>query len=112
MSATITWKVNALECYPRLNDKASVVFTVHWESNASETVDDKTYTARIYSTQSVQYKEEEPYTEFDQLTEEQVLGWIWTQGVDKESTEAALLSQIEGQKNPQTVSPPLPWNLS
>jgi len=43
------------------------------------------------------------------LTQEQVLGWIWANGVDKDATEAAVLQQIENQKNPPVVAPPLPW---
>jgi hypothetical protein len=29
--------------------------------------------------------------------------------VDKDATEAAVEQQIEAQKNPPVVSPPLPW---
>jgi hypothetical protein len=43
------------------------------------------------------------------LTKEQVLGWIWASGVDKDATEAAVAQQIENQKNPPIVYPPLPW---
>ena len=39
----------------------------------------------------------------------QVLGWVWANGVDKDATEAAVEGQIEAQKNPPIVSPPLPW---
>jgi hypothetical protein len=46
------------------------------------------------------------------LTKEQVLNWIWANGVDKETTEAAVEQQIENQKNPPVVSPPLPWVVS
>jgi hypothetical protein len=38
-----------------------------------------------------------------------VLGWVWANGVDKDATEAAVEGQIEAQKNPPVVSPPLPW---
>jgi hypothetical protein len=40
---------------------------------------------------------------------DQVLGWVWANGVDKDATEAAVEGQIEAQKNPPVVSPPLPW---
>jgi hypothetical protein len=43
------------------------------------------------------------------LTQDQVLGWVWANGVDKDATEAAVEGQIEAQKNPPVVSPPLPW---
>jgi hypothetical protein len=43
------------------------------------------------------------------LTKDQVLGWIWANGVDKAATEAAVEGQIQNQINPPIVSPPLPW---
>jgi hypothetical protein len=49
------------------------------------------------------------FTPYNQLTKDQVLGWIWANGVDKDATEAAVEGQIENQKNPPIVSPKLPW---
>jgi hypothetical protein len=43
------------------------------------------------------------------LTQEQVLGWVWANGVDKETVEAAVQSQLDSLVNPTVVSPPLPW---
>jgi len=43
------------------------------------------------------------------LTQDQVLGWVWANGVDKTATEAAVQQQIDNQINPPVVSPPLPW---
>ncbi len=51
----------------------------------------------------------EAFTPYADLTQEQVLGWIWANGVDKDATEAAVEQQIENQKNPPIVSPKLPW---
>jgi hypothetical protein len=49
------------------------------------------------------------FTPYDQLTQEQVLGWIWDNGVDKDATEAAVQQQLDNQINPPVVTPPLPW---
>jgi hypothetical protein len=46
-----------------------------------------------------------PYAE---LTESQVLGWVW-ESVDKAETEANVLAQIEAQKNPVTATG-TPWS--
>jgi len=43
------------------------------------------------------------------LTKEDVLGWLWANGIDKAGTEAAVLAQIETSKNPPITKPPLPW---
>jgi hypothetical protein len=49
------------------------------------------------------------FTPYAQLTESQVLGWIWANGVDQTATEAAVAQQIQNQINPPVVTPPLPW---
>ena len=46
---------------------------------------------------------------FNSLTQEEVLNWVWTNGVDKTAAEAAVAQQIENQKNPPITTPPLPW---
>jgi len=42
------------------------------------------------------------------VTEQEVLGWCWASGVDKEATETALATQINLQKNPVTAQG-VPW---
>jgi hypothetical protein len=49
------------------------------------------------------------FTPYADLTQEQVLGWVWDNGVDKDATEAAVQQQIDYQINPPVVTPPLPW---
>lgn len=43
-------------------------------------------------------------------TQEQVLGWIWANGVDKDATEAAVAKQIQEMIAPTVQTPPLPWS--
>jgi hypothetical protein len=51
-----------------------------------------------------------PYTPYADLTKEQVLGWIWDNGVDKNEIESKVDNQIEAQQNPPVVTPPIPWD--
>jgi hypothetical protein len=51
----------------------------------------------------------EAFTPYADLTQDQVLGWVWANGVDKDATEAAVEQQIANAKNPPVVSPALPW---
>jgi hypothetical protein len=78
----------------------------HWQCNAV----DGEYTANpIYSTCSFSKPEENvDLTPYDAVTEQDVLGWCWSSGVDKDATEAALAAQIEAQKNPVTATG-VPW---
>jgi hypothetical protein len=47
------------------------------------------------------------FVDYASLTEETVLGWLWTK-IDKQVVEAALAAQIEAKKNPVKASG-LPW---
>lgn len=109
MSATITWTITALDCYPQAEGQTDVVFVCHWTCSGVQTQNNTTYNGSVYSTCGVTYIAGTPYTPYDQLTQNQVLGWIWSSGVDKTATEAAVQQQIDNQINPPVVTPPLPW---
>jgi len=93
-----------MDCYPQEAGNTDVVFTVHWTCAGV----DGTYNASIYSTCSVPTPTSS-FTPYPDLTQEQVLGWIWANGVDQDSTEAAVEQQLQNQINPPVVTPPLPW---
>ena len=48
------------------------------------------------------------YTPYADVTESQVLDWVWADGVDKDATETSLQANIDGQINPVTASG-VPW---
>jgi hypothetical protein len=102
---TITWTVTAMDCYSQENSETDVVFTVHWTCAGT----DGTYNASVYSTCSVPTPTGSSFTPYADLTQDQVLGWIWANGVDQAVTEAAVQQQIDNQINPPVVTPPLPW---
>ena len=77
--------------------------TAHWTATAV----DGDYTASIYSTCS--WSDGSPTVPYADVTEAQVLQWVWDSGVDKEATEAALAQNIESQKNPVTATG-TPWS--
>lgn len=104
MTTTTTWTVTAMDCYPQEGSETDVVFTVHWTCAGT----DNTYNASVYSTCSVPTPTG-TFTPYADLTQEQVLNWIWANGVDKEVTEAAVVQQIDQQINPPVITPPLPW---
>jgi hypothetical protein len=105
MTTTNTWLIEAMDCKPQEGDLTDVVITAHWRCNGT----DGTYNATVYGTCSFS-QPGEPFTPFDQLTQEQVLGWCWSSGVDKDATEANIDQQIANQVNPPIVTPPLPWS--
>ena len=105
MATVINWSVSQLDCVPQTAEGEDFVVTVHWSCNGV----DGAYTGQVYSTTSFSVTEGTSFTPYASLTLDQVLGWVWANGVDKDATEAAVEGQIEAQKNPPVVSPPLPW---
>lgn len=105
MAITNTWSVVQMNCYPEYDGEQDVVFTVHWTLVGT----DGEYTGSVYGSVGVTLSSETPFTPYAELTQEQVLGWVWSNGVDKDASEAAVAQQIADQINPPVVSPPLPW---
>jgi hypothetical protein len=103
----IVWSVTAMNCYPQEQGNADVVFNVHWTCAGTE----GDYSASVINTCQIPYAGGE-FTPYEDLTQEEVLGWIWSNGVDKDATEEAVEQQIENQINPPVVTPPLPWSAS
>ena len=78
------------------------ITTAHWTATAT----DGTYTASAYSTCS--FALATPSIPYASVTEQEVLDWVWNNGVDKDATEASLAQQIELLKNPVTAAG-VPW---
>lgn len=101
---TFNWEVSRLDCYPQADNQTDVVFTVHWQLTGT----DESFSGSVYSTCGVPAPTDS-FTPYADLTLDQVLGWIWANGVDQAATEAAVQTQIDAQKNPPVVAPALPW---
>ena len=104
MTAVITWQISALDVKPTEGNLTDVVITAHWRCNGEQ--DGKA--ASVYGTCSCT-QPGDPFLPYSDLTEQQVLGWCWTSGVDKDATEAAVQSQLDNLINPPVITPPLPW---
>jgi hypothetical protein len=100
-----------MECYPTYEQNIDVVFTVHWDCVGSETVNNITYNGRVYGATGVTYHSGSQFTPYNQLTQDQVIGWVWDSiGTEqKNSYESSVQTQIDNQINPPVVILPLPW---
>ena len=98
--ATFNWTISTLE--RELSDGGVIV--AHWRCTAS----DGDFSASSYGTAGFsQDPEAEGFIPYEDLTEAQVLGWVW-ESVDKDATEAALQAKIDAEKNPVTAAG-VPW---
>ena len=98
--ATMNWTISTLE--RELSDGGVIV--AHWRVSAS----DGDYSASSYGTAGfTPDPESEDFTAYDDLTEADVLAWVWG-SVDKEATELALQAQLDAAMNP-TSATGTPW---
>ena len=91
--------------YSQIDGQTDVVFQVNWSCGAYE----DRLSATTAGSVPVTYTAGSPYTPYDQLTQEQVWGWI-NPSIDRPEIEANLQVMIDAQKTPEVVTPPLPWS--
>ena len=101
---TILWLIERLLVKPLEGSNPDVVITADWRCNGSQ----DNYSGTCYGSCSFQ-PPSGSFTPYEDLTEQQVLGWCYENGVDKNAIEANVTAQIENQVNPPVVVLPLPW---
>lgn len=104
MAITYKWVISSMDEYPQSEGLTDVVFNVHWRRQA----EDEQYFAEVYGCQAVSQPDPSQFTPYDQLTFEQVCGWLEA-SMDVPAMDASLAQQIEDLNNPKVVSLPLPW---
>ena len=109
MTIRYEWKIEEMDSYPSHNGKNNVVYNIKWRCDAIE--DD--YCAKLYGITSVTFDDSSPFTEYDNLTNDQVVEWVKSSMKDEEifKIESDLLEEINDKKNPKSVINSLPWNV-
>lgn len=108
MTITYTWAVTGLKTRTEAGEQNVVVQTYWTKTGTDDEGDSGTFNGATPFT----IDPTQPFTPFDQLTEEQVLGWI--QGVVAanpayaQHIDGVIQKQINLQKDPEE-EPPLPW---
>jgi hypothetical protein len=101
---TLSWIIERLLCKPVEGTHTDVVITADWRCNGSQ----DQYSGTCYGSTSFA-PPSGSFTPYEDLTEQQVLDWCFSNGVDQAAIEANVSLQIENQINPPVVSLPLPW---
>jgi hypothetical protein len=109
---SIVWIIERLLVRKVEGTYSDVVITADWRCNGTETTgtgdDAKTYSGTCYGSASFA-PPSGSFTPYPDLTEQQVLGWCFSNGVDQSAIEANVTQQINDQINPPVIAPPLPW---
>lgn len=110
MAATHTWIVNNMSVNVQYEGETDVVYFVTWSCSSQELYNGVTYATNYFGDTSFRYQPGQQFTPYDQLTQAQVLQWVWdSPEVDKLGVEALNQAALDQQINPQRVSLPLPW---
>jgi len=114
MSSQILWTIDWLQASTQtINGFSEVVLTCGWRATGTEAntaTPPVTFTNSIYGTCS--FPEPQAggaFTPYSQLTQSQVVGWCWENGVNQQATETAINNNLNLQINPLVTQPKLPW---
>ena len=110
MTNSYQWSVNSMTAYPEYAGETDVVFQIAYVVSAT----DGTYNSAAYGSVDTTYVAGTPFTPYDQLSLDQVNGWVATalgpDGIAK--AQADCDAAIAAQQAPDLpVTPPLPWNI-
>ena len=107
---TPIWTIDWLKTTPTTATPPEYVIECGWRCNGT----DGAFSGTVYGTCSFTQEPDEngDFTPYTELTQDMVLSWCWGSGVPKEATEANVAQQVENQKNPPFIQPPLPWTVA
>lgn len=103
MAVEATWTITKLQCLDRVDSHANVVQTVYWKRKLVDDV----YTAETDGACDVGAPTGE-FVNYDDLTQDIVISWI-VNILDVAGIDSVLQDNINTQKKPVVVVPPLPW---
>jgi hypothetical protein len=101
---TINWIIERLLVRKVEGTYSDVVITADWRCNGTQ----DQYSGTCYGSCSFA-PPSDSFTPYEDLTQDQVLGWCFASGVDQTAIEANVSLQIADQINPPIIAPPLPW---
>jgi len=101
---TLSWIIERLLVRKVEGTLTDVVITADWRCNGTQ----DQYSGTCYGSCSFAPPSDN-FTPYPDLTQSQVLGWCYSNGVDQAAIEANVTQQIENQINPPVVTLPLPW---
>lgn len=107
--ANIVWKIEWMRGKPTFDQYQNVVIECGWNCTGTETYMSDTYISSETGTSSF-LGISSSFTPYQDLTEQQVLEWVWNSGVNKQAVETTILRDISAKINPPVIDLPLPWN--
>jgi len=108
METTYTWIIEQMQCKQQEGELTDVVIKVNWIRKASATKDGIEYSVTIPGIQDFTQPDPENFIPYDQLTYEQVCGWL-EESMNMTMIDTPLYNQLNLIVNPPLIVLPLPW---
>lgn len=113
---TPVWSILWMNAYPQFDGQTDVVIQAGWACTVSNRINGALYEGISQGQSSFVFNPSTAFTPYDQLTQDQVLGWCWAatnpQGevlIDKTVVEAQATARYTDAVTPPIVQPALPW---
>lgn len=90
MAVTITWSVPSCAYYPEYANEADVIFVVNWQCSGT----DGTNSYEIHGSCPVSYYANTPFIPYSQVTQQMMLDWIWSGGINKDANELYVIEHL------------------
>lgn len=110
--ADIVWSIDWMNTSTQtINGFSEVVVTAGWRCNGTDNSTGRLFSTTNYGSASfMEPPQGDPsFVPYANLTQDVVLGWCWSSGVNKAQIEEAVAQNLANLVNPPIVQPPLPW---
>lgn len=104
---TKTWTITQLSVYPQSEGEADVVCSAAWNVSGTE----GNYSGSLNGSTAFKLDPAAPFIPYDQLTQEQVLSWVFESlGAEGKATAEADVDAQIAYAASQVQNAPLPWS--
>jgi len=109
MTIEFTTTITGMEAYPIKDSVPLYVFRVYWNYEGK----DEQFGTAMQGSTDVPTSDPQSATPYEELTEEQVMGWVqtYTPSWMFEEYTYKITEWITAQYTPSVVNPPLPWSV-
>lgn len=101
----ITWSISELRVHTNIDELKDVVVSCKWTATGTK----GTFTMTIDGEEEFTPPSIDKFVEYDDLTEEVVLGWLFDTMLNKEAIERQMVETLTSRTTPEPEVKPLPW---
>ena len=108
MANTYQWIIESTDRYTTYETQNNVIFNVYWRCFANDGLSPVPNIASISGVCSLTYVDTNSFINYSDLTQKQILQWIWDSKINQTEIELQLDSMIVDKLNPTIIKQELP----